>query len=330
VKAELKLHPVTSLAELMDYAQRIDEKNVLLNQGTAHTQKSTNFNKSYPSNRTVTVDTTNKGNHTKPATNTTAGDTSGTKNSGSFRNRPFKRLTDEELQDKFTKGLCFRCDERFSPGHICPNKQFKVLIMEEEDDNIETPQQTSESDSALNNLQLSMYSIFGFTSKRTLKLWGDLDDHKVLVLVDCGASHNFISSRLVKDMGLALQATTSFTVEVGDGRKIPCEGVCQQLVLNIQGLYIQQDFYIFELGNVDIVLGMEWLAQLGEIRANFGDLILKVPTQTGVHVLKGDPTLSRAVVSLKSMYKALQAAGEAYLLIIQANSAAATQQFVVP
>jgi hypothetical protein len=111
-------------------------------------------------------------------------------------------------------------------------------------------------------------------------------------------------------MGLALQATPSFTDEVGDGRKIPCGGVCQKLGLNIQGQYIQQDFCIFELQNVDIVLGMEWLAQLGEIRAKFGDLILKVPTQAGIHVLKGNPMLSRAVASLKSMYKALQAEGE--------------------
>ncbi|PNY04462.1 hypothetical protein L195_g000886 [Trifolium pratense] len=65
-------------------------------------------------------------------------------------------------------------------------------------------------------------------------------------------------------------------------------------------------FYIFESGNVDIVLrnGM-WRNS-----SKFGDLILKVPTQAGIHVLKRDPMLSRAVSSLKSMYKALQAAGE--------------------
>jgi hypothetical protein len=111
-------------------------------------------------------------------------------------------------------------------------------------------------------------------------------------------------------MGLALQATPSFTVEVGDGRKIPCGEVCQLLGLIIQGQYIQKEFYNFELRIVDIVLGMEWFAQLGEIRAKFGDLILKIPTQAGIDVLKGDPMLSRAIASLESMHKALQAAGE--------------------
>jgi hypothetical protein len=85
------------------------------------------------------------------------GDTGGTKNTGSFCGREFRRLTNTELLDKL--GLCFRCDEKFSPGHICTNKQFNVLIMEGEEKNTEPLQQNLESDSPLNNLQLSMYSI---------------------------------------------------------------------------------------------------------------------------------------------------------------------------
>jgi hypothetical protein len=100
----------------------------------------------------------------------------------------------------------------------------------------------------------------GLTSKKTIKLWGDLLNRKVLVLVDCGASHNFISSVLVQNLNLQFTPNSSFTVEVGDGRKIPCVGVCSQLSITLQGLHVQQDFYVFELGNVDIVLGMEWLA----------------------------------------------------------------------
>lgn len=82
--------------------------------------------------------------------------------------------------------------------------------------------------------------------------------------------------------------TPSYTVEVSDGRKIPGGGVCKNVHLNLQGLHLQQDFYIFDLGGVDIVLSMEWLSQLGEIKANFSDLTLAIPTATGIHCLKGD------------------------------------------
>lgn len=64
------------------------------------------------------------------------------------------------------------------------------------------------------------------------------------------------------------------------------------MILNIQRLEIQQDFFSFELG-VDIVLGMEWLAELGDIGANFRELTFKVPTQGGIRTLEGESALFR-------------------------------------
>lgn len=56
MKAELKLHPVSTLPELMDFAQRIDEKKTLLNPSNSHAPKTGSFTRNFPSNRTVTVD----------------------------------------------------------------------------------------------------------------------------------------------------------------------------------------------------------------------------------------------------------------------------------
>lgn len=60
VKAELKLHPVNSLPEMMDYAQRIDEKNFLINKGTVAVNKGGSFPRSHPTNRTVMWESINK------------------------------------------------------------------------------------------------------------------------------------------------------------------------------------------------------------------------------------------------------------------------------
>ena len=83
--------------------------------------------------------------------------------------------------------------------------------------------------------------------------------------------HNFISAVVVKQQQIPVTTTKPYTVEVGDGRKIRCEGVCNNVKLQIQGVKIQQDLFVFEMTGVDVVLGMEWLASLGEIRANFRD-----------------------------------------------------------
>lgn len=35
------------------------------------------------------------------------------------RDSSYKRLSDEEYRSKIERGLCFRCDEKYTPGHRC-------------------------------------------------------------------------------------------------------------------------------------------------------------------------------------------------------------------
>lgn len=143
IKAELKLHPVGSLPELMDYAQRIDEKNMLLTKGsnetgsigrtmrTSNKSKTANWeseNKSHvQTNQSGVVSSMGEG------VGNSMGESDNSKTSEAIKGQMFKKLTDAEIQDKRVKGLCFRCDEKFSPGHRCPNKQLRIMIMAEED-----------------------------------------------------------------------------------------------------------------------------------------------------------------------------------------------------
>lgn len=36
----------------------------------------------------------------------------------------YRRLSDNELKNKISKGLCFRCNEKFSPGHRCKKQEL--------------------------------------------------------------------------------------------------------------------------------------------------------------------------------------------------------------
>lgn len=51
VRAELKLHQASNLPELMDLAQRIDEKNVLLSKGSSWVSKGGDTTRSYNHSR---------------------------------------------------------------------------------------------------------------------------------------------------------------------------------------------------------------------------------------------------------------------------------------
>lgn len=51
------------------------------------------------------------------------------KSSSQKTNVPFKHLTYLELQAKKEKGLCFLCDEKYSIGYRCKNKELLVLVV---------------------------------------------------------------------------------------------------------------------------------------------------------------------------------------------------------
>lgn len=62
---------------------------------------------------------------------------------------------------------------------------------------------------------------------------------------------------------------------------------------------------------------MDWLASLGNIRANFKQLIIKWKEGTQRCMIRGDPSLCKDQTSWKAMLKALQDDGQGYLLQYQ-------------
>lgn len=52
------------------------------------------------------------------------------------RNPPIRRLNQQEMQERRSRGLCFNCDEKFVPGHRC-RKLFLIEGLYAEDDDEE-------------------------------------------------------------------------------------------------------------------------------------------------------------------------------------------------
>lgn len=53
-------------------------------------------------------------------------------------------------------------------------------------------------------VEVSLNSVVGLTSPKTLKLAGEINNQKVVVLIDNDASHNFISNELVSVLKLPI------------------------------------------------------------------------------------------------------------------------------
>lgn len=58
---------------------------------------------------------------------------------------------------------------------------------------------------------------------------------------------------------MPISETQEYLVEVGDGHKIKSKGVCRGVRMRMQGMGILHDFFLFNVGAADVVLGLDWL-----------------------------------------------------------------------
>ena len=147
------------------------------------------------------------------------------------------------------------------------------------------------------------------TTPRTMKLKGMIKDTEVTVLIDCGATYNFIGTNLVRDLQLPLVSTTSYRVVMGTEIAVKGKGIYRGVVLPMQRLIVVQDFSPLDLGNTDVVLWMQWLGSLGSMKVNWKQLSIKFKLGNSHMVLQRGPGLNKSRVSLKTMMKEIKQEG---------------------
>lgn len=106
-----------------------------------------------------------------------------------------RRLSEKELQAKREKGLCFRCDEKWSINHRCKRRELSVLLTQEEEEGelLEENGERGEGfvvmeDSGADPLQtkVSLNLVMGITNPKTMKLLGKVNGVEAVVMVDPG------------------------------------------------------------------------------------------------------------------------------------------------
>lgn len=105
-----------------------------------------------------------------------------------------------------------------------------------------------------------------------------------------------------------------FEVSLGDGYKVRGRHICPTVVVEMQGVELQQSFHVFDMGGTDMVLGVEWHRSLGEVKVNWDELTMKFMIENEEKRIRGDPSLVKTLVSLKSMSRSLRKGGEGYLV----------------
>lgn len=74
-----------------------------------------------------------------------------------------------------------------------------------------------------------MHAILGKPHPTTMKVQGKLHATKVLILIDGGSTHNFISDALVSELKLTFEQVAPSGVQIGNGDRIRCNHICKNL-----------------------------------------------------------------------------------------------------
>lgn len=78
---------------------------------------------------------------------------------------------------------------------------------------------------------MSLSSVVGLTSPKILKLMGKIDNQSIVVLIDNGTTHNFISNVLIQKMQVPLTETSLYKVVLGTEQATKTWGICKGVVV---------------------------------------------------------------------------------------------------
>lgn len=184
------------------------------------------------------------------------------------KNSITKRLSNDEVEERKKKGLCFHCDEKYSFGHKC-KKIFNIEGFEEavnEEEGLMGPE-------LLENIpQVSLNALHGRLNPETIKVLGRVKNNTLAILVDTGSTHIFLDPHTARRLGCEIVSTASLSVTVADGSRVNCNYKCPNFQWEMGAHHFLFDMRILKLGGCDIVLGVDFMRRFGPVLFDYNNL----------------------------------------------------------
>ena len=258
IQAELRMLQPCGLGQMMSLAQHIEEKNSKLRQvkpimGPGNPQSTIHYNTTH----TIMPSTINQALASFAPKSSPIVEPRG----GLRGESQFKRMTEVEIMERRAKRPCYRRNEKFAPRHRCKRHELQVLMVWDEGES-EEPFEMGEpetdevvegnsleihktdaetEDTRPKEVGLSLKSAVALTSLKTMKLRGEIGSQQVVVLIDSGVTHNFISTELVRKLTLPVEETRAYRVLMGTG-SVQGAGICKRVLIRLQEVEIMEDF----------------------------------------------------------------------------------------
>jgi Reverse transcriptase (RNA-dependent DNA polymerase)/Retroviral aspartyl protease len=214
------------------------------------------------------------------------------------------------MQVRRQQGLCFNCDEKFTPDHRCKGRSTLLYLEDVEEDSGDSDNQNPvliEPEST--EPEISLNALLGRYGAKSMRMVGHIQSQPVQVLIDGGSTNNFISRQAAQFLNLTFAPTQLFRVRVGNGEALQCTAYCQAVSLYIQSHLFTTYLFILDLEGSDVVLGVQWLETLGPILTDWSQLTMEF-TYNGNNIhLQGDSSLLAQAISPATLHKLIAAGG---------------------
>jgi hypothetical protein len=170
---------------------------------------------------------------------------------------PRRCLSQAEMAQRRTEGLCYNCDEKFVVGHRC-KKLFVLEIADSDDKAVDEDIECSALKFVGDTPSISLHTVTGVRTRgyQTMKVYVTIGDAIAIALLDSGSTHNFIDVDMARRVGVPIRPSRGLSVVVANGDRIASPGKAPAQSVHI-------DLYALPLGDYDMVLGVQWLGTLG-------------------------------------------------------------------
>ena len=142
-------------------------------------------------------------------------------------------------------------------------------------------------DPGIHGPYISLNALSGVNSFQTMRVKGMVGKQVLHILIDTGSTHNFLDTKAAKRVGCQMIGTSPLQVSVANGQKLLSTHECPQFVWNMHIHKFVSDVMILPLGGCDMVLGIQWLTTLDDIKWNFKKLVMEFEYKMKKVVLRG-------------------------------------------
>lgn len=99
----------------------------------------------------------------------------------------------------------------------------------------------------------------GLVTSDTMRIQRAINQAIVIVLMDLGSTHNFLSKSVVECIKLEMNPVAQLSVGVANRQKMKSLGIYPAVEIVMQGHSFVVEFYVIPLNDYDVALGAQWL-----------------------------------------------------------------------